>query len=99
MSKKRYADSVLGKPIPSAKVPWFVILCLLAALVLVYMGFLRTPSKLLGPPIPRNEYLRLQQTAPSSAVQPPVTIPQPPGPAHLPPTPSTTSADAEDQHD
>ncbi len=84
MAKKHYQDSVLGKPIPSAKVPWFVILCLIAALVLVYMGFLRTPQKLLGPPIPHNEYLRVQQTMSSPVVRPTGT--PPPAPSTVPPT-------------
>ncbi len=84
MAKTHNYDSVLGKPIPSARVPWFVILCLIAAIVLVYLGFLRSPAKLLGPPIPRNEYLHVQKEVPPPAAQPGLTIQ--PAPTAIPPT-------------
>lgn len=83
MAKKRYNDSLLGKSVPSAKVPWCIILCLLAAIVLVYMGFLRSPAKLLGPPIHQNEYLRVMHSVPLSAPSP-----APAPPSALPLTPA-----------
>ena len=57
MPKQRH-QPIAAKPPPSAKVPWLVILFLVACLVLVYLGFLRRPDKLLGPPLPPNEYIQ-----------------------------------------
>lgn len=58
---KRADDQNIPMP-PSATIPWLVILFLAASIVLVYMGFLRGPDKLLGPPLPKNEFIRHMKT-------------------------------------
>ncbi len=65
-------NSVLNKPLPSTSVPWLVILCLLAAIVLVFLFFLRPADKLLGKPLPQNEYRKylLQKPRPAIVVPP-----------------------------
>jgi hypothetical protein len=63
MPKRNTDDNIMMHPLPSARVPWLVILFLIACLVLAYLGFLRPPGKLLGPPLPENEYLQYVRPA------------------------------------
>lgn len=93
---KHQRDSLLSKPVPSAKVPWFIILCLIAALVLVYMGFLRPANKLLGPPIQPNRYQVYMKPAPLLRVPAPVTPAAPPvaPPVGRHPSPSAPATDS-----
>ena len=76
MAKRNADDNIMMRPLPGTHVPWLVIFFLIACIVLVYLGFLRPPDRLLGPPLPENEYLQYVQpkkppvqTAPAS-VQP-----------------------------
>ncbi len=75
---KHHNDQMLIKPLPDPRVPWFVIICLLAALVLVYLGFLREPNKLIGPLLPKNGYS--------------VFLKQPPAPPAAQPSPAPAGA-------
>ena len=83
-------DDVTIKPLPSPTTPWLVILCLLAGIALMYLGFLRPAERLLGTPLHRNEYLQ-QLTPPKAQAAPP---PVPPAPAQpdAPTTPTTPAA-------
>lgn len=58
MPKRNADDNIMMRPLPSARVPWLVILFLVACMVLIYLGFLRPQDKLLGPPLPENSYLQ-----------------------------------------
>jgi len=65
-------------------------LCLIAGIVLVYLGFLRSPQELLGPPIHQNDYLREMTAAPPpprpvTPVQP--AVPSAPAPSSQPKPP------------
>ena len=90
---KRSRESLVTRPLPSAKVPWLMILCLIACIVLVYMGFLREPDKLLGPSLAKNEYLPLM-TAPPPAPAQPAIVYGPPAPTASRITPPKTKAAA-----
>jgi hypothetical protein len=71
MAKRNADDNIMMRPLPSARVPWLVIFVLIACIVLVYLGFLRPPDKLLGPPLPENEYLQyVQPKKPPSPIPP-----------------------------
>jgi len=86
MPKRNADDNIMMRPLPSARVPWLVIFFLIACLVLVYLGFLRPSDKLLGPPLPENEYLQYVRHK-----KPPVKTVPAPTPAPAPPVaPATT---------
>jgi|GEM_PF-2423962 len=82
MAKRNADDNIMMRPLPGTHVPWLVIFFLIACIVLVYLTFLRAPEKLLGPPLPENEYLQYVQPK-----KPPVrSTPSPAQP--VTPTPS-----------
>lgn len=83
MTKRRYHDPVLTKPLPSTAVPTMVILVLLAALILGNRYFFGAPQRLLGGPPPKNEYRQYLKT-PRPKPLTPVVQPAP--------TPLTTPA-------
>jgi hypothetical protein len=53
-----YSDEkpVVTKPLPGIRLPMLAVLLLLAAVIIVYLVFLRDPAKLFGTPIPPNSY-------------------------------------------
>lgn len=88
MAKRRVDDNLMMGPRPNTRLPWLVILLLLACLSLVYWGFLASPpGKLLGPKIPANEY-RHYLTPPKPVRRPPTP------PASTPPARPTPPAAA-----
>jgi len=87
MPKHNADDNIMTRPLPSSRVPGLVILFLIACLVLVYLGFLRSQEKLLGPPLPENTYQ--QYVKPK---KPPVRVPPAPVAAPTPATPAPGTA-------
>jgi hypothetical protein len=79
MTMPRYYEPITTKPLPSSRLPTLVVLLFLAAIVLVFMFFLRPPGKLLGSPIKANEYEKYM-TAPKPKPAPhPAPVVVPPG--------------------
>ena len=81
---KHTAEDVFMKPLPSLRVPWLVILALVAAIVVFYFSFLRPADQLWGPELKPNEWIHHMQEKPKPAT--------PPAPA--PAAPAATTPDA-----
>ena len=93
MPRHNADDNIMMRPPPSTRVPWLVILFLIACLVLVYLGFLRPQDKLLGPPLPENSYL--QYVKPKKRAMPAPAAAAAPNPtAHAPGAAGTPAAPA-----
>jgi len=82
MAKRNADDNIMMRPLPGTRVPWLVIFFLIACIVLVYLGFLRSPDKLLGPPLPENEYLQYVQPKKPPARTAPASVQPVPAPSH-----------------
>lgn len=78
MAKTKQNDDIFMKPLPSTRAPWLAILLLLAAIVLLYIGFLRPPGQLFGPPLQPNEWYEYMREKPKPA---PRVVPAPAQPA------------------
>ncbi len=82
MPRSDYAP-VVKKPLPNARLPLLLAFILAAAMVLVYLFYLRPADKLLGHPIRPNEYEEVL-TAPKPkpvVIQPITPAPPPAAPA------------------
>lgn len=84
---------VVTKPLPGTRLPMLAVVLLLAAVVIVYLVFLRPQGQLLGTPIPPNGYAEMMKgPKPKAPVLKPVEAPVAPAVAPGGTAPATTPA-------